>query len=574
MQKLDKVFRINPLYDADGYKVGHHRMLAPNTVREYWTWIPRSLKYMHPSITKIMSAGQQMVVRYIHSNFKELFFDQPIEVALKFGRDMSKYLGMDYDGRHFEELHKLGYLPIQIQAIPEGVFTDKNVPHMAGINTKDGYAWLGLFLETLFSKLAWQFPTTATIGYQFRKNAQEWAAKTDPDNLWLADFMCHDFHSRGGNPFTSIAVGLAHAFSNLGSDTLNVIEAARYYYDVPEDEVCIYSVNASEHSVTCTGIFYYERLMRRGLANDLIKEYYSYDIQCEGSVENPDYKAIAEWANLRDWLKKFPKGILSVVSDTFDLWKLITFILPRLKKEILAREGKLVIRPDSGDPVDIICGFQAITEEWDGTGKRYHRDDVFEREGDGDVPSLWVAKHGAKPVSINEEKGVIELLWDIFGGTTNKQGFKVLDSHIGAIYGDSINVERQVSMYSRLADKGFASTNIVLGVGSYAYVMLTRDSAGWAAKGAWFEILTQASEPDEQPEREQFDIFKDPVTDDGTKKSLRGFQFVSADGVVESGVSEEKAFSEDNLLKTIYKDGKFFNQVTLNDVRTRIKATL
>lgn len=535
MNKLNKTFKLNPLYEADGYKVAHKDMLAENTVREYWTWIPRSLKYMHPSIKKIMSAGQQMVLRYIHSNFQELFFDQPIEVAEKFGRDMSKYIGMEYNAAHFIALHKLGYLPIGVQAIPEGTFTNPNIPHMTGINTIDGYAWLGLYLETLLSKLAWQIATTATLAAKFKENAVEWVTKTDVDNLWLADYMCHDFHSRGGNPFTSIAAGLGHAFSNRGSDTLNIIEAARYYYDVPEDEVCINSVNASEHSVTCTGIFKYEKLLRAGKLNHEIEAYYAFDAPSAGSVENPDYLAIAELLNLRDWLRKFPTGILSVVSDTMDLWKLITHVLPRLKDLIMARDGKLVIRPDSGDPVDITCG----------------------KNG-------GVTKNGID--FIHENKGVIELLWDIFGGTVNKQGYKVLDSHIGAIYGDSINLDRQVAIYGRLANKGFAATNIILGIGSFTYVYITRDQAGYAAKGAWFEIL-------EEGVREGFNIYKDPITDDGTKKSLKGFQFVHIkDGeiVVTGEATEEVAFSDANLLKTIYKNGTFYNQTTLEQIRQKL----
>ncbi len=255
MSKLDKTFKINPLYESDGYKVGHHKMLAPNTVRLYGTWIPRNLKYMHPSITKIMSAGQQLVVRYLHSTFKENFFALPETEAMQFCRDINKYLGMDYDGNHFLELHKLGYLPIEVKSLPEGIFTNPNVPHMDFINTVDGYAWLTLFLETYISKLAWQLPTVATIGHKFKQNAVEWVKKTDPINLWLTDFMCHDFHSRGGNPFTSIAAGLGHAMSNKGSDTLNVIPASKYYYDFYEEESPIYSVNASEHSCSCTKIF-------------------------------------------------------------------------------------------------------------------------------------------------------------------------------------------------------------------------------------------------------------------------------------------------------------------------------
>lgn len=570
MKKLDKTFQINPLYEMDGYKVGHNAMLAPNTSREYWTWVPRSLKYMPKGIDKMMSAGQQMVWRYIHSNFKENFFDRSVEEAQRFGRDMCKYLMMDYNADHFINLHKLGYLPVRIKALPEGIFTSPNIPHMTGINTLDGYAWLGLALETLVSKLGWQLPTAATIGHKFKQNAVEWVTKTDPENLWLADYMCHDFHSRGGNPFTSIAVGLGHAMSNNGSDTLNVIPASRYYYDFNEEEVPIYSVNASEHSVTCTGIFYYEELLKSGQLNNKIEEYYSFsDYPSDGSKEKPDYLAIAEWLNLKDWLKKFPKGILSIVSDTFDLWKLIIYILPRLKKEILARDGKLVIRPDSGDPVGIICGELPIGVNEDG--------DIY-----------------SKNSNINTRKGVIELLWDIFGGETTSTGYKRLNSHIGAIYGDSINLERQVQIYERLSNKGFASTNIVLGVGSFTYVMLTRDSGGWAIKGNWFETFYESKcrckadgiPTNELPTscktgcRKSYNIYKDPITDDGTKKSLKGFCMVEdwtgASEMYEGElytVKQECTSEEESkgILQIIYEDGKFYNQTTLPKIREKNK---
>lgn len=573
MNKLNKTFKINPLYESDGYKVGHPMMIADGTDYEYWTWIPRNFKYMPQGIDKIISSHEQMVWRYIHSNFQELFFYQPVEVAHQFTRDMSKYLMIPYDFQGFAQLHELGYLPVRIKALPEGVFTDKNIPHMTGINTVKGYAWLGLFLETLVSKLAWQGPTTATIGAKFKQNAIEWVKKTDVNNLWLTDFMCHDFHSRGGNPFTSIAVGLGHAMSNKGSDTLNVIPASRYYYDFPEDEVPVFSVNASEHSVTCTGIFKYERQLKSGKLNHEIEWYYSFkDLPSGGSVENPDYLAIAECLNLRDWLKKFPTGILSVVSDTMDLWKVITHILPRLKSEILARDGKLVIRPDSGQPVDITCGldYQEIDarEDYDVDHELVKYEDEFYKpewisynSDDGE----WIFNKLEKQPSESEQKGVIELLWDIFGGSINEQGFKVLDSHIGAIYGDSINLERQVAIYDRLFGKRYASTNIILGIGSFTYVMLTRDSVGYAAKGAWFEC-----------EGEGYDIYKDPITDDGTKKSLKGLQQVYKDELGEYKVKGECSTEEEQggLLQIIYEDGKFYNQTTLTEIRERINSVI
>ena len=547
MKKLDKTFKINPLYESDGYKVGHHKMLAPGTTKLYGTWIPRNLKYMPGGIDKIMSAGQQMVVRHLHSTFAENFFCNR-EKALEFAKDMSAYLGMDYNGEHFEDLWDLGYLPIRIKALPEGMFTEPNVPHMTFVNTVDGFAWLTLFLETYISKMAWQMPTAATIAHKFRQNANEWVEKTDRENMWVTQFMCHDFHARGGNPFTSIAVGLGHALSNQGSDTLNVIPASRYYYDEPEDNVVINSVNASEHSVSTTKIF-----------------------------------TVGEQQMIADWIKLFPTGMLSVVGDTFSIWEFIEYCR-ELKEKILARDGKIICRPDSGNPVDIICGnahrVQGFTEgvlKKVGEGgvvyhyvdKKYYR--VFS-DHNGEVYGDVVLDSDIAP----EQKGVIELLWDIFGGTVNEQGYKVLDPHIGAIYGDSLNLERQVDIYSRLEAKGFAASNVVLGVGSFTYVMLTRDSAGYAAKGSWFEVEEEFWSSPESLEvgvrTVSYNIYKDPITDDGTKISRKGLLQVTQDDEGGCVVKEQCTWEEEHegMLRIIYEDGDFHNQETLTEIRERL----
>jgi nicotinamide phosphoribosyltransferase len=386
--------------------------------------------------------------------------------------------------------------------------------------------------------LSWKTSTNATTALQYRRNTTEWVMKTDSDNAWFIDYACHDFAARGLDPFTTISSGLAHAMSFIGSDTLIVIDAARYYYGVGEDEVCIASVNASEHSVTCTGLFYFLRKLEKGELDHEIKKYYSYDVPAtKSNRENPDLMAISEWLNLKRWLEIFPVGILSVVSDTFDLFRVITEILPRLKDEIISRDGKLVIRPDSGDPVDITCG----------VGYDVH---------------INPYKIDRLDYSIGERKGVIELLWDIFGGTVSKEGYKVLDSHIGSIYGDSITLDRQVQIYERLAAKGFASTNIVLGIGSYTYQFNTRDTYGYAAKGAWF-----------QSEGIDYNIYKDPATDNGTKKSLKGLVAVHKDENNEYFVKTECTPEEesDGELQHIYENGKFYNQITLSEIREKIK---
>ena len=488
------MFKANSLFYSDGYKIGHKKMLATGATKLYGTWIPRSTKHAPKGITKIVSFGQQLAIQWLHDEFTENFFALSYEEAMDFGKDMSMYLGMDYDASHFGELHKLGYLPIRIKALPEGIETNPNVPHMTFINTVDGFAWLTLYLETIISSLAWKPSTSATIALQYKRNLVKWVEKTDPGNSWLIPFLAHDFSARGLSPWDMLSSGLGHASSFRGSDTIVVIPAARYFYDEPKNEVAINSVNASEHSVSTTKIF-----------------------------------TVGEQQMIADWLTDFPTGILSIVSDTFDLWKLITEYLPANKDAIMARDGKLVIRPDSGDPVNIICGIK-----------------LGDEKGTELMPEL---------------KGVIELLWDIFGGTINEQGYKVLDPHIGAIYGDSITLDRQIEIYERLESKGFASTNIVLGVGSFTYQMNTRDTLGFAAKGAWFEV-------NENGEKKGYDIYKDPVTDDGTKKSLKGLICVTEDHEVLIQCTQEQ--ESQGILQTIYENGKFQNRTSLTEVRNRL----
>ncbi len=271
---------------------------------------------------------------------------------------------------------------------------------------------------------------------------------------------------------------------------------------------------------------------------------------------------------IADWIKLFPNGILSIVSDTFDLWKLITEYLPANKEAIMARDGKLVIRPDSGDPVDIICGKgtnNSNTVYGHNTWDKYKNQ--YSDQTDWNEQKEYC-----------EYKGVIELLWDIFGGTVNEQGYKVLDPHIGAIYGDSITLERQIAIYQRLEAKGFAATNVVFGIGSYTYVYQTRDGCGWAAKGSWFEVEENFLATPESVEwgirTKIYNIFKDPVTDDGQKRSLKGLLCVIGNetGFNNIQVVEECTPEQEHrgLLQVIYENGGFYNQTTLTEIRERV----
>lgn len=225
----------------------------------------------------------------------------------------------------------------------------------------------------------------------------------------------------------------------------------------------------------------------------------------------------------------YPSGIVSIVSDTWDYWKVLTEYLPALKQDILNRPvntiglSKVVIRPDSGDPVKIICG--------DPDGK-------------------------TEP----QVKGSIELLWDVFGGTINEKGYKELDSHIGLIYGDSITLDRAHQILDKLEKKGFASSNIVFGIGSFTYQYNTRDSFGFAMKATYGEVNGVGRE-----------LFKDPVTDSGIKKSAKGLLRVEKENdnfvLYDQQTWEQEKQGE---LKVVFENGELVKETNLSDIRKRV----
>ncbi len=510
---------MNPLLLTDGYKTGHHQQYPKGTTLVYSNFTPRSNKYAPKGCDRVVSFGQQMVMKQIHEAFEKEFFSQPKEVVCgEMKKELSLYLNTDYDVSHFEALHDLGYLPIIVKIMEEGTLVPIKVPVLTIHNDPalPQFYWVTNYLETIISNLLWKPMTSATIAHQYRKVLTKWQEKTDKERAWFIDWQGHDFSMRGLDSVeATIASGLGHATSFSGSDSLPVIHGARKFYGA--EGFVIGSVNATEHSVMCAGT-----------KDD-------------------------EVGTFRNLLKIYPTGILSVVSDTWDLWRVCTSHVVTLKEEILARDGKLVIRPDSGNPADIICGLN--------TAEVHESTLPF----DESHPSF---------------KGVIELLWDVFGGTVNAEGYKVLDSHIGAIYGDSITIDRAEEICRRLESKGFASTNIVLGVGSFTYQYNTRDTFGFAMKATYVEVEEVVD--DSVIEVRGREIFKDPITDDGTKKSATGLlqvvEVMTADPLGKlhhSGykLNDKVSWEEEGKgeLKLLYKNGKFFNETTLDAIREKLK---
>jgi nicotinamide phosphoribosyltransferase len=482
---------------CDFYKISHRAMYPTGTQVVYSTWTPRTSRIK--GVTKVVNFGAQAFIKeYLMDIFQEHFFNRPkSEVIAEYSRLIKATLGdQNPETKHLEDLHDLGYLPLSIKALPEGYIVPTRVPTMTIQNTDPRFFWLTNFIESLASCELWQASTSATLAMEYKKMMDKFATETNPEGAAFTLFQGHDFSMRGMSSLRSaILSGMGHLVAGFaGTDTIPAITAAEYYYNANvEKELVGTSVPATEHSIQCAYADD-EKYLRRMLS------------------------------------EVHPSGIVSIVSDGYDFWDVITRVVPSLKKEIMARKGgpvgdKVVIRPDSGDPVLIVCG----------------------------DPSA--------PVGTPEYKGAVECLWETFGGTESSTGFKLLDSHIGLIYGDAITLRRAEEIMELLKAKGFASTNVVFGIGSYTYQYNTRDTFGYALKST----LCVVDGVEKQ-------IFKNPKTDDGTKKSQKGRvavlrqgnEFIFADGF---GLNDKIPGDQ---LREIFRDGKLLVDESFAIIRERI----
>lgn len=489
--------KINPLTAIDFYKADHRRQYPEGTTKVYANFTPRSNKLAsmlpEPYANKIVFFGLQYFIKhFLIESWSEEFFNKPKwKVVEQYKRRMDNSLGKDaIDWKHIADLHDLGYLPLRIKALPEGSLVPIGVPVLTIANTHPHFFWLTNYIETILSCYLWKAITSATIAYGYKQILMSYALRTGAD-LDFIKFQAHDFSFRGMSSLQDAALsGLAHLISFCGTDSVPAIDLAEDYYNADAEKGLIgCSVPATEHSVMCMG-------------------------QEDGEL-NTFKRLITE---------VYPKGIVSIVSDTWDFWKVITEYMRELRTIICDRDGKVVIRPDSGDPVKIICG---------------------------DLDAL---------PETSEYKGAAECLWDIFGGSINEKGYKVLDEHIGLIYGDSITPERADLILHRLAQKQFCSSNIVFGIGSYTYQYVTRDTFGFAVKATSGEV-----------NGEQRNISKNPKTDSGIKKSASGLLRVEYENnsyvLYENQEIHEELCGE---LKVIFIDGTLIKEQSLADIRKQL----
>jgi nicotinamide phosphoribosyltransferase len=539
----------NPLTKIDFYKADHRRQYPEGTTMVYSNFTPRKSRI--PGIDHIVFFGlQYVVIQYLMNDWIGGFFSLGKDTVIReYKRRMDNALGKDaIPVDHIEALHDLGYLPLEIKALPEGSLVPMRIPCFTIRNTKPEFFWLVNYLETVLSNKIWKACTSATIAFQYRKVFEEYYKSTvdDCDENGVIMWQGHDFSYRGmSGDEDACTSGAGHLLSFYGTDTVPAIDFLEEYYGADSDyEIVGGSVPATEHSVMCMG---------------------------EQDGEFSTFKRLIT--------ELYPSGIVAIVSDTWDYWQVINEYLPALKADIMSRTGsptginKVVIRPDSGDPYRIICG--------------YFPEELHEREGK--VYPL-VKEDGIYIPDFNksleewEIKGSVQCLWDTFGGSYTTKGFRQLAPCIGLIYGDSITLERQKQILDGLRAKGFASTNVVLGIGSFTYEYQTRDTFGFAMKATYGEIYEniELSVPENDRAEANYvkvgrNIFKQPKTDDGTKNSAKGLLSVAYDENQNKLVLFEECTWEEEqqgLLETVFKDGNLVRHQILPDIRKRINTYL
>ena len=564
---------------CDFYKISHREQYPQGTEKIYATWTARTSRLK--DIDKVVFFGLQAFMQeYLVDYFNDNFFSRPIEDVVEEYKRVIKYTlnKNEVDATHIENLHKLGYLPIKIMAVEEGTLVPVRVPMFTIENTVDEFYWVTNYLETLMSCMLWQPMTSATISLEYRKLLEKYARETNGDTS-AVPFQGHDFSMRGMSSLESAkSSGAGHLLSFTGTDTIPAILYMEQFYNANiENELVGTSIPATEHSVQCT----YGKESEIDTYRRLINEIY-------------------------------PTGICSIVSDTWDLWKVLTDYLPQIKEDIMARDGKVVIRPDSGNPVDIICGEvnqipltvedfvewglmdeegyltetdtieeaieDYVSEEYIGIRGTEKEILYFNFDGDtyrveirGEVdideygtPSLYHNIKAYEYELTDEDKGVIELLWETFGGTITEQGYKQLDEHIGCIYGDAITIQRCQEICERLKAKGFASTNMVYGIGSFTYQYNTRDTFGFALKTTYAVV-----------NGEERQLFKDPITDNGVKKSQRGRVAVLKDSQGEisyiDGLNKvQHSNTRGNIMRTVFLNGMMYKEHSLSELREKV----
>lgn len=497
--------------NTDFYKVSHamdqesgYPALHPlDTKRVYETLTPRDSKWF-PYDDKMVVFGYYNFVKNLVKDWNEQFFRRPweeIEPDFRVFGAMSNAHVQESVTDKFKHLHDYGRLPLEIMALPEGTLVPMRVPVLSIVNTHSDFYWLPGYLETTLLSQTFVTSTVASVARQFRKIAESYAEKSAEDNAYV-DFQFHDFSQRGQHgDQASVLSGIGHLSSFKGTDAVPAVDEVLRLYD--DDGFIGGSVVATEHSIMQT------------LGG-------KYGVDTEGQIKA--YESLID---------RNPEGILSVVSDTYDYWAVIDDVMPALKDKIMARNGKLVIRPDS------------LAEHREKTGEIIP-----------DVKTQLVR--------------TLEGLYDTFGGTVNAKGYKVLDSHIGVLHGEGVTIDTVGEYFDAILEAGFSAENIVFGVGAYVYsVKVSRDDFGQALKASAAVIGKNEVETFKQPKSEAEAFKRSPkgaVSIHGKSGSYEMVEHLTIEGAKNDPENQMKMLYQDLPDRRSYSLARY----KFNDIRAQI----
>jgi nicotinamide phosphoribosyltransferase len=459
---------MNPIFDnlilnTDSYKSSHYLQYPPGT-----QFVSSYIESRGGDYQDIVFFGLQMFIKtYLLKPINQEMIDEAEQILVAHGEPFNR-AGWE----HILKVHD-GFLPIKIEAIPEGMIIEPSQIMAQVVNTDSKCFWLTSYLETMILRACWYGTTVATRSYACKKLIASYLHDT-ADNLSGLEFKLQDFGARGVSSQESAAIaGLAHLVNFKGTDTLAGILAAKRYYN--ESNMPAFSIPAAEHStITAWG-------------RDLEIEAY------------------------RNMLKQFlgKDKVVAVVSDSYNLWQALEMWGTEFKQTIENSQGRLVIRPDSGNPVEVVLK-------------------------------------------------TMQKLDSLFGTSLNFKGYKILPSYIRVIQGDGVNIKSIGEILEVLKQAGYSADNLAFGMGAGLLQKLDRDTLKFAMKASAVQINGDWQ-----------DVYKDPITDHG-KESKRGRLALirNAAGRLETIAAGDIGIHP-NLLRPVYSNGKLLADNTLTQIRER-----
>lgn len=463
------MFEINRIIDTDSYKASHFLQYPPNTTRAFFYLESRGSERDY---TKTVFFGLQYILkRYFVEKFTQDMVEEAREVITAHG------LPFNYAGwTRLVEKHG-GKLPLRVRAVAEGSVVPTRNVLMTVETTDDEFFWLASWFETQLVRI-WYPITVSTQSYYIKRDVYRFLQETADDADAEIGFKVHDFGARGVSSRETAAIGgAAHLVNFMGTDTMAALLLHRDFYNSP---IAGFSIPAAEHSTITSW----------GRENEM--EAY------------------------RNMLKQFakPDSLVAIVSDSWNIYNAVEKIWGEgLKQEVVDSGATVVIRPDSGEPVEVVSR-------------------------------------------------VAQILGEKFGFTVNSKGFKVL-KNVRIIQGDGVNQDSIKAILQRLKDEGFSASNVAFGIGGSLLQKINRDTMKFAYKCS--AIVADGK---------LIEVYKEPITDAG-KNSKRGRLDLIQDENCEFKTVKlddtETVSAENSQMRTVFVNGRILIDDSLDEIRMRTR---